>query len=141
MVDWQIGRIGSPVLDVSYFLMSSTTKQLRDDYFNDFIRIYYESMSTIIRQLGSDPDRLITFDDLQAQFKQFSKFGVIMAPMLLKLIVSDPKNIVDMDKFADNLDMNSDESKHIATFNETTEHRYKERVADVINDAFAYGWI
>lgn len=141
MVDWQIGRIGSPVLDVSYFLMSSTTKQLRDDHFDDFIRIYYESMSTIIKQLGSEPDNLITFSDLQDQFRQFSKFGVIMAPMLLKLILSDPKNIVDMDKFAENLDPHSDDSKHLATFNDTTERRYRERVADVINDAFAYGWI
>lgn len=141
MVDWQIGRIGSPILDVSYFLMSSTTKQLRDDYFDEFIRIYYESMSTIIRQLGSDPDGLITFGDLQDQFRKFSKFGVIMAPMLLKLIVSDPKNIVDMDKFAENLGLSSAESKHIATFNDKTEHRYRERVTDVINDAFAYGWI
>lgn len=141
MVDWQIGRIGSPVLDVTYFLMSSTTKQLRDDYFDEFIRIYYESMSTIIRQLGSDPDELITFGDLQDQFRQFSKFGVIMAPMLLKLIVPDPKHIIDMNKFAENLDPSSDESKQLATFDDKTEHRYRQRVADVINDAFAYGWI
>lgn len=119
--------------------MSSTTKPLRDRHYDEFIRIYYKNLSDIIRACGSEPEQLFTFADLQAQLKEFGIYGVIFAPMLLSIIVSDPKNIASMDELAETMD--DDSPMHMATLDESSEIAFKERLRDVIDDARTYGWI
>lgn len=119
--------------------MSSTTKALRDRHYDDFIRIYYKNLSDIIRACGSEPDKLFTFTDLQAQLREFGVYGVVFAPMLLSIIVSEPKNIANMDELSENMD--DDIPKDMATFDASSEIAFKERLRDVIADARTYGWI
>lgn len=117
--------------------MSSTTKELRDQYFDEFLQIYHSSATGIIRLCGSDPDELYTFNDLQNELKEFGIYGVLMAPFLLQIIVSEPKNIVDMDSYAENFG----ESTEMATLDDESEPRFKKRFTDVFHDAKRYGWI
>lgn len=119
--------------------MSSTTKALRDRHYDEFIRIYYKNLSDIIRACGSEPEKLFTFADLQAQLKEFGVYGVVFAPMLLSIIVSDPKNIANMDELAENMD--GDTPKHMATLDASSEITFKERLRDVLADARSFGWI
>lgn len=139
-MDWQLSRFGSPVLDLSYYFLTSTTKEFRSQHYDRLIEIYYESLKEIIQLCGSNPEQLFGWNDLQEQFKKFGKFGLIMAPMLLQTIVSDPENINSMEKLADNLDSNSG-SKDMATLNEQTELLFKERVTDAIEHAIKYSWV
>lgn len=120
--------------------MSSTDKALRDRHFDEFIRIYYDNLAQTIRKCGSKPEQLFTFADLQSEFRKFGKYGVIMAPCLLQVLVSDPSNIVDMNVLANDAD-NSSANKNIANFDEKSLQKYKERLTDVIADAKKYGWI
>lgn len=136
MLDWQISRLGSPALDLTYFFFTSTDKALRDKHLNEFLQIYYTNLADTLRACGSDPDKLFTFDNLKAELKQFGIYGVIMAPMLLQILVNDPKNIKQMDEFV------TEEAKQdIATFDEESAARYVERLSDVLNDAKSFGWI
>lgn len=137
MLDWQLSRLGSPVLDLSYFFMSSTAKPLRDKHFDEFLQIYYNNLANTLRACGSDPESLFSFENLQDQLKEFGHFGVTMAPMLLSIIVNDPSNIVQMDDFAENMD----EHKTMAKFDKKSEERYVSRVSDVISDGKSYGWL
>lgn len=139
LLDWQICYFGSPALDLSYFMLSSTTKALRDRHYDEFIRIYYKNLSDIIRACGSDPDKLFTFADLQAQLKKFGVYGAVFAPLLLSILVSDPKNIASMDELAENMD--DDKPKHMATLDAFSEIAFKDRLRDVLADARTYGWI
>lgn len=127
--------MGSPAIDLSYYLLTSTTKALRERY-DDLIKVYHDSLSELITKLGSDPNKLFPFDELKRQLKQFGIYGVIMAPILLQVIVSDPKNIIDMnviDKDTTDLDF--------TTFDDTSKNTYRERVSDAIQDAYKFGWI
>lgn len=137
MLDWQLSRLGSPVLDLSYFFMSSTAKPLRDKHFDEFIQIYYTNLANTLRACGSDPESLFSFENLQDQLKEFGHYGVTMAPMLLSIIVNDPSNLVQMDDFAES----SDEKKTMAKFDDKSKGLYISRVTDVISDAKRYGWI
>lgn len=137
-LDWQESRYGSPVLDLTYFFMSSTTKPLRDQHFNEFLQIYYSSLEASLKKCGSDPEELFTFNDMQEQFKRFGKYGLMCAPMLLQVIVPDPKDIAQLDSYADNVEEGS--TQDFVTFDEKTEVAYKARLSDVINDAIEYGW-
>ena len=81
-----MARFGSPVIDLLYFIFSSTTKKLRDAHYEDLIQIYYDTLASTMKALGSDPEKWFTFNDMQDQFKQFGVYGVHTAVMLLQLI-------------------------------------------------------
>lgn len=46
--DWQFSRFCSPVTDLVLILFCSTTKELRDQHFDDFLKIYHQSLSDLV---------------------------------------------------------------------------------------------
>lgn len=50
LLDWQISRYSSPVLDIVHFIFSCTTKELRDAHYDDFLKNYHETLSTHIQR-------------------------------------------------------------------------------------------
>ncbi|KAK4884189.1 hypothetical protein RN001_000460 [Aquatica leii] len=78
LLDWQVGFIGSPVYDLSFFIFSNTNKSLRDKYYHMLINEYYRSLSTFLRKLGSNPKKMFSFETLQDHLKKFSLFGVLI---------------------------------------------------------------
>lgn len=121
--------------------MTSTTTDLRTKHFNNLISLYYKSLNATIKMCGSDPEQLFTFEQLQKQFKKFSKFGVLISPILIKLIISDPNNIRNVDEFAEKLDTKTDDSKILAKLDNDSSIVFKERVTGAISDAYKYDWI
>lgn len=50
LLDFQISRCSSPIIDIVYFMFCCTTKELRDAHYDEFLKIYHESLSTHIRK-------------------------------------------------------------------------------------------
>lgn len=50
LLDWQESRYSSPIVDIAYFLFCCTTKELRDAHYDNFLRVYHESLSAHIRR-------------------------------------------------------------------------------------------
>lgn len=123
--------------------MSTTKKSLRDRSFDDLIQIYYENVSQTIQQCGSCPEKLFTYADLQDQLRQFGRYGVIRAPILLQIIISDPSNLVNMDELADDAGSQNDDhqSAGMAQFDAKSILVFRHRVSDVLADAKRWGWI
>lgn len=115
--------------------MTSTNKQVRERY-HDLLKVYHSSLSSLMQKLGSDASKWFTLDDLICQLKAVGKFGVIMAPLALQVLVSDPKNIIDMDGVT-----KGSELTEIATLDEATSNEFKKRLSDVVKDAIRFGWI
>lgn len=47
-LDWQFSRYASPVTELVVYLFCSTTKELRDQHYDEFLKIYYESLSNLL---------------------------------------------------------------------------------------------
>lgn len=145
LLDWQICRIGSPALDIAYFLCSSTDKALRDQHYDELLRVYHCSLVALGRACGVPDDRpLLTFAQLEQQLREFGKYGVLMAPLLLQVMVSEGSQIVDMDAAALEMsqpDHDADKEMDLAVFDERSLAKYRERLGDVIDDAQRLGWI
>lgn len=45
LIDFQFSRYASPVTDLVLYLLCSTTKELRDKYYEDFLKMYHNSFS------------------------------------------------------------------------------------------------
>lgn len=48
LFDWQFSRYASPVVDLVLILLCSTSKELRDKHYDDFLKIYYGSVSDLL---------------------------------------------------------------------------------------------
>lgn len=117
-------------------MLTSTTKELRAKHYDDLINIYYNNLAGIIRDCGSDPEKLFSFSDLQSQLKQFGIYGVMMAPMLLQIMVSDSKDLMNLEGWAENGQIEAS----ICNLNELSEKMFKEAITDALDDAKQYGW-
>ncbi|KAJ6632705.1 hypothetical protein Bhyg_16078 [Pseudolycoriella hygida] len=135
LVDFQLLRLTSPVMDISYFLSTSTNPTVLQR-FDDLLQIYYNSLATFLTKLGSDPQKLFTFDDLEDQFRQFGDYGLIFASILIGVMVSDAEDIIDMDLVKDDTKANG-----LATLNDDTKMLLKERISSVIQLAIKAGWV
>lgn len=117
-------------------MFSSTDRKLREEHYDKLIKIYHNALSNTITKLGSDPEKLFSFNDLLGELKRFGRFGLLLAPILLQIITSKPDDIPDMDEFAEDMANNSktmDES--IAAFgNMGSVDQYNQRVRDVVKD-------
>ena len=123
-------------MDINYFLLSTTEKEIRDKHFSDFIRIYYNNLSNICTKCGSNAEKLFSFENLQQQFSKFGKFGLIVAPGMLQMTMAQNKNIMSVEELSE-----CDGKIALGTFDKDTELKYKERIGDVIMDSYKYGWI
>lgn len=50
LIDWQLSRVASPIIDVIYFIFLSTTKELRDIHYDNLLKVYHDSLSAHIQR-------------------------------------------------------------------------------------------
>lgn len=141
LLDWQLSRVTSPAVDLSYYLLTSTVKSLRDAHLDEFIQIYYTNLADIVRASGSDPDVLFPEVELQRQLKQFGKYGVVMSPMLIPVILAESSDITDLDDFADAMSKSKEESGRAVNITGKKEQEFVKRMQDLLADARRYGWL
>lgn len=50
LFDLQFTRYSSPIIDLVLYLFCATTKQLRDEHYDEFLKIYYDSLSDLLKR-------------------------------------------------------------------------------------------
>ncbi|KAB0799214.1 hypothetical protein PPYR_07094 [Photinus pyralis] len=135
LIDWQMARVGSPVLDLSCFLFTSTDKQLRDQHYDSLIKEYYDSLSSFLIELGSDPEVLFPFNILQEHLKIFSVYGLFMAIQSLYFMVSGEDEIPDVHNFT-----SEEEGMVQMKYVPKNIDRYTSRIRDVVVDFEKFGY-
>lgn len=48
LFDWQFSRYASPVTDLIVYLLCCSTKELRDQHYDDFLKIYHDSLTDLL---------------------------------------------------------------------------------------------
>lgn len=118
---------------------------MRDQHYDELLRVYHSNLVAVGRACGVPADRpLLTFAQLEQQLREFGKYGVLMAPILLQVIVSEGSQIIDMDAAAIEMsrpDYDASKEVKLVVFDEQTLAKYRERLGDVIDDAQRLGWI
>lgn len=76
LIDWQIMRYASPVLDLVHFIFTATYKEMRDKHYDDFFKIYHESLSCQLERFGLVPENVFPYTALLEQSKKFGKYGI-----------------------------------------------------------------
>lgn len=103
LIDWQLSRYSSPAPDVLYQIFSSTRKQLRDQCYADLIHFYYTVCNDTITKLGSDPDILFRFTDLENELRASGKFILVMGTLVVQYVLARTDDIRNIDEYCKQL--------------------------------------
>lgn len=142
LLDWQICRYASPVLDLMYFIFTASTKTFRDRHYEDLLNLYHDTLSDFLRRLGSDPEQMFPRTAFDDQLVRFGRFGLLMATMLLPIITTKKEDIPDLDGMAEKLENGVDVSSEINNFkSEGTQDIYREKMAGCCRDMVRLGYI
>ncbi|XP_039764918.1 uncharacterized protein LOC120637249 [Pararge aegeria] len=101
IIDFQLTRYASPVLDVVLFIYACTDQVLREKYYDELLQYYYEVLSARIRELGTDPDRVYSRETFMEEVKKYSYFGLAFSFESTPLIVLAPEDAVNMNMEGD----------------------------------------
>lgn len=133
-MDWQAVRYVSPATDLVNIIFLSTDKAFRDNEYANLLQLYHKSLSKTVKLLGSDPDKLFTFDDLQAELKKHGSFALLMAPMAIQTSVADSSEISNLDEMCDKMAEGEGQQEFITGLNETAQFEYNRRLNGVFED-------
>lgn len=142
LLDWQVIRYASPVIDLLYNIFTSTDQALRDKEYDNLLQLYYKSLSRTIKLLGSNPDELFTFDDLQSELKKYGIYALLMAPMLLQISQADSSDITNLDDMCDKMANGEleENTSLVKTLSETSQLEFERRLAGVVEDILKLGY-
>ncbi|XP_052754411.1 uncharacterized protein LOC113509350 [Galleria mellonella] len=124
IIDFQLSRCASPVLDVTFVIYACTTQDMRDKYYDELLKYYYQVLAKQIRELGSDPDKLYSYEVYMAEIKKYSYFGLAFSFESTPFIILAPEDAVNMEMKGDQK-MNIDDVWQIKPF-KTKEGRLRE---------------
>lgn len=93
LLDWQVSRYCSPVLDLVYFFFVCTDREFRSQHYDEFLKIYYRSLQDLLDSLGGDTKTQFPFTSLHQQLKQFGKYGVIMSTLLIPMMATKSEEL------------------------------------------------
>ena len=97
MLDFQLARCTSPVLDVSTCIYGCTEKTLWDEHFDKLLKLYYNELSDTITSLGSNPENLYSWNTFMDEVKEQFIFGAIFAMEIIPLSLLDESDAFDLD--------------------------------------------
>lgn len=142
LIDWQLGQFGSPAVDVACFLFCSLSPELRNEHFDRFLEIYHISLSLTLSLLGSDPQKLFTFDNLKDQMQKFSRYVMFLAPIMVGIIATNRNNVPGIDEIVDRMEKLSKDPTADIKLDDLFEEnqQYKHRMSNVIRDMDRMGY-
>lgn len=94
-LDFQLARVHSAAFDLAYFIHLSAPKRVLDEV-DKYLRIYYNSLSDFLKELGSDPDSVFPFDVFMMQWKKYRKFGLAMGLVGFRFMLTEQDEVPEL---------------------------------------------
>lgn len=91
-------------------------------------------------RLGSDPEKLFSFNLMQKHLHRFGKFGFILATVILPLLGTEKGNGLNIDEMANNAG-NHNDSQIFDTFYKNSMNKFNARLRDVAIDMIQLGYV
>ncbi|XP_018568334.1 uncharacterized protein LOC108908703 [Anoplophora glabripennis] len=101
LLDWQLSKTGSPVLDLAYFFFACGSKDIFYDY-KKYLKIYHETVSENLKQLSCDPEKIFPYTLLEHHWKMYAKFGLYIALIVITVMLSEENEVKTLKDAAKN---------------------------------------
>ncbi|CAG9863301.1 unnamed protein product [Phyllotreta striolata] len=100
-LDFQLTRVASPILDLSYYIYAVADKPALDniDY---FLEEYHRELGDYLRQYKINVEDMLTLRRLKASWRKYGRYGLGMTPFILRVELCKEDEVIDFtDKIAD----------------------------------------
>ncbi|XP_066992696.2 uncharacterized protein [Anabrus simplex] len=94
-VDFQLSCLGSPAMDLTYFLYSSSQNEVRASHLDEVLKMYHTQLCETLAALGFNSD-VLSFQDLKNEMKRVALYGLYAATTILAVVVADAEEAPDM---------------------------------------------
>lgn len=136
IIDFQLARCSSLALDLSFFIYSCTSQELREQHYDELLRAYLESAQDLIQDLGGNAESIISWESLQEELKNFGRFGCGMGIESLPMTMMEDDEVADLDGIKENAILT--DIWNITPFKESAK---QQRLADIFKHAIDQGYI
>jgi thiamine kinase-like enzyme len=142
LIDWQVSRYCSPIIDLVNFLFICTDHEFRVKHWDELINIYHRSVREIVEHVGGDIMTQLPITALLRQLKKFGKYGVVVGAMLVPMLQVKNEELMDMDFMAEKMkDMDPAMMEEIKKQFEETTAASSSRLREIVEDAIKYGYL
>lgn len=124
-------------MDLLNCIFSSTNKALRDSEYTNLLKLYYESLSKTIRMLGSNPDNLFTFENLQDEMKGCGNSALFFAPAVIAVSID---GILNFKESFDKITNRESEQNSVCDTKTESQLQYSERLEGLLDDIVNFGY-
>ncbi|XP_044254739.1 uncharacterized protein LOC123005162 [Tribolium madens] len=96
MIDFQLTRYTTLATDLAFFLFACVDMTLIENKYDDFVKIYHQSLSESLEKFGSSHN-LVTLDQIKKELLDHSILGVGMSMEALIMAQLDDDDVSDLD--------------------------------------------
>lgn len=135
-------RYASPVIDLLNNFFASTDKKTRDEAMEDLFREYYEQLSSNIRKMDSDPEKLFPFEAFEKELMLCGSFGFLMPPIVIEISQVDAKDVVNMDELCEKManGEGGESMSLVQGLSDSAQFVYNKRINECIGDLVERGY-
>lgn len=131
MVDWQMSRFGSFIVDLHYIIFTSIEKNVLRTDFHAMMDHYHAALGKSIQKLGSDPAKLYPYDAFKVDVKRYNKFALSMALVMAQVFVAENDDLSNLDEIFQRSDGNT--ADFVQKMDGDGEKLYKQRIRDTLD--------
>lgn len=110
-IDFQLSCWNSPVIDLQYFIFTSTAADLKFSKVDEFLRIYYETFSSTLKKLNYPSS--YSFEDLKEAFEHKYSWGLVVFCVVFPIITQSKENAVNAEEFLNETNSASVKGKYL----------------------------
>uniref|UniRef100_A0ABD2XMK2 CHK kinase-like domain-containing protein n=1 Tax=Trichogramma kaykai TaxID=54128 RepID=A0ABD2XMK2_9HYME len=137
MLDFQLARSASPILDLSFFMYSCTEKTLRDQHFDNWLKMYHDELSRVIALLGSDPQKVYSCATFMNEVQEKFVHGVTYSLESVTFSMLSSDETFDLDAMKDE----KVDIVDVFTLKNIEKSEKRKRLTDVISHAVERGFL
>lgn len=95
LLDFQFCRRSSLAVDLSYFLFTSLTGDVRNKHLDQFLSFYYDAFAQIVAAGGAKTP--FSLDDVKIEFRRKSLVGLVFGALMMPALVCADDEVQELD--------------------------------------------
>lgn len=88
--------------------------------------------------MGSDPDKLYPFEELESDLKKYGQYALIFAIFMTQFCIVEQKNVMDLDEYSEKI-LKGEKCNLLHDLDNNK--AFLNLIDDIVEDIFSYGYV
>ncbi|XP_059482613.1 uncharacterized protein LOC132200865 [Neocloeon triangulifer] len=104
LIDFQLSRAVPAVIDLLYFFYSSTNQDLRKQFTDELLKIYWDAALKVLNERGITYPGRYFYDsvaDIKKDLKKFALIGYMLGCLIMPIVIANADDAPDLDSITE----------------------------------------